>query len=126
MVNVGVDWGFEHCQIYAVAKDGGVLLDQRVATEPAELRSVVASLVAAAPEASAVHVGIEKATGRVVEHLLGAGLTVYNVNPGKVDAGRKLVSMSGAKDDRWDARVLAVSSDIPVPVSRSAVPRGGP
>ena len=107
MVNVGVDWGFEHCQIYAVAKDGGVLLDQRVATEPAELRSVVASLVAAAPEASAVHVGIEKATGRVVEHLLGAGLTVYNVNPGKVDAGRKLVSMSGAKDDRRDARVLA-------------------
>ncbi len=52
-------------------------------------------------------VAIEKPHGAVVETLLARGLAVFAVNPKQVDRFRDRHSLSGAKDDRRDAFVLA-------------------
>lgn len=106
---VGVDWGFEHCQVHVEDGAGAKVEDVggRVATKPKSLTHLLNALVKLVDRPSQLQVGIERATGRVVEHFLAAGCTVYNVNPAKVDLGRQLVSMSNAKDDERDARVLA-------------------
>ena len=52
-------------------------------------------------------VAIEKPHGAVVETLLARGLAVFAVNPKQVDRFRDRYSLSGAKDDRRDAFVLA-------------------
>lgn len=103
---VGVDWGFGHSQVWAVVDDE-VVLDRRVSSRPEALSEMIGEVSSHVEHPSDVFVGIEKATGLVVEQLIEAGWMVYNINPAKVEAGRMLVSMSGAKDDRRDARVLA-------------------
>jgi len=50
---------------------------------------------------------IERPEGRVVDFLLDHGVRVYPVNPKALDRARDRFRQSGAKDDRFDARVLA-------------------
>lgn len=52
-------------------------------------------------------VGLESPHGAVVEALLDRDVPVFHVNPKKVDRFRERESVSGAKDDRRDARVIA-------------------
>lgn len=54
-----------------------------------------------------IAVAIEKPHGAVVETLLHSGIAVLSINPKQVDRFRDRHSMSGAKDDRRDAFVLA-------------------
>ena len=54
-----------------------------------------------------IAVAIEKPHGAVVETLLERGIAVFAINPKQVDRFRDRHSMSGAKDDRRDAFVLA-------------------
>jgi len=57
--------------------------------------------------ADEIAVAIEKPHGAVVEILLDSGIAVFAINPKQVDRFRDRHSMSGAKDDRRDAFVLA-------------------
>jgi hypothetical protein len=50
---------------------------------------------------------IERREGRVVDFLLDHGVAVYPVNPKALDRARDRFRQSGAKDDPFDARVLA-------------------
>lgn len=50
---------------------------------------------------------IERPEGRVVDFLLDHGAIVYPVNPKALDRARDRFRQSGAKDDLFDARVLA-------------------
>ena len=54
-----------------------------------------------------IGVAIEKPHGAVVDTLLGCGMAVFSINPKQVDRFRDRHSVSGAKDDRRDAFVLA-------------------
>lgn len=54
-----------------------------------------------------IAVAIEKPHGPVVEALLDSGIAVFSINPKQVDRFRDRHSMSGIKDDRRDAFVLA-------------------
>ncbi len=56
-----------------------------------------------------VLVAIEVPHGPVVETLLERGFLVHAINPKQLDRFRDRFAMSGAKDDRRDARVLADS-----------------
>ena len=58
-------------------------------------------------DAQRISVAIEKPHGAVVETLLLRGIAVFAINPKQVDRFRDRHSMSGAKDDRRDAFVLA-------------------
>ena len=61
----------------------------------------------AGKQAERIAVAIEKPHGAVVETLLDSGISVFSINPKQVDRFRDRHSMSGAKDDRRDAFVLA-------------------
>jgi len=50
---------------------------------------------------------IERPDGRVLDFLLDHGVRVYPVNPKALDRARDRFRQSGAKDDLFDARVLA-------------------
>ena len=54
-----------------------------------------------------IAVGLEAPHGAVVEALLERGVAVFHINPKQVDRFRDRETVSGAKDDRRDARVLA-------------------
>jgi transposase len=54
-----------------------------------------------------IAVGLEAPHGAVVEALLERDVAVFHINPKQVDRFRDRESVSGAKDDRRDARVLA-------------------
>jgi transposase len=56
-----------------------------------------------------IAVAIEVPHGAVVDTLLERGFEVLSINPKQLDRFRDRFSMSGAKDDRRDARVLADS-----------------
>ena len=80
-----------------------------------------------------IAVAIEKPHGAVVELFLDHGIAIFSINPKQVDRFRDRHSMSGAKDDRRDAFVLAdslrtVSAAELVPgaigLSSSSVSRG--
>lgn len=56
---------------------------------------------------SEIAVALEKPHGAVVDALLERGFAVYAINPKQVDRFRDRHAVSGAKDDRRDAFVLA-------------------
>ena len=56
---------------------------------------------------STVAVGIETPHGAVVETLMERGFAVFSLNPKQMDRFRDRHSVSGAKDDRRDAYVIA-------------------
>ena len=56
-----------------------------------------------------IAVAIEKPHGAVVELFLDNAIAIFSINPKQVDRFRDRHSMSGAKDDRRDAFVLADS-----------------
>ena len=58
---------------------------------------------------SRAQIAIEVSHGIVVETMLERAFSVYAINPKQLDRFRDRFSMSGAKDDRRDARVLADS-----------------
>jgi transposase len=71
---------------------------------------MVAAIVRAADDKIArLSVAIEQPRGAVVETLLEKGIAVFSINPKQLDRFRDRHTVSGAKDDRRDAFVLADS-----------------
>lgn len=107
---VGVDWATEAHQLCVEDQDGQVILERIVphtSTDLAALCDKLAELADGDP--SGVHVAIEVSHGIVVETLLEREFRVFAINPKQLDRFRDRFSMSGAKDDRRDAHVLADS-----------------
>lgn len=109
-VHVGIDWAQDRHQVCVVDDQGKVIGERSVEhTAPglAEMCEWMIGLAAGAQEDIAV--AIETPHGIVVETLLERGIAVFAINPKQLDRFRDRFSMSGAKDDRRDARVLADS-----------------
>lgn len=105
---VGIDlgqWLHQACVVDAK----GELLEQRGFQHSLDgLRDTLDWLCnLAGKEVERIAVAIEKPHGAVVETLLDSGIAVFAINPKQVDRFRDRHSMSGAKDDRRDAFVLA-------------------
>ena len=56
-----------------------------------------------------IAVGIETPHGPIVEALMDRGVAVFAINPKQLDRFHNRLSPAGAKDDRRDALVLALS-----------------
>ena len=107
---VGIDWASEVHQVCLVDDRGVVRGERAVRHNGEELAALAAWLIettGAAPERIAV--GIELPHGPVVESLMERGFAVHALNPKQLDRFRDRFSVSGAKDDRRDARVLGDS-----------------
>jgi transposase len=105
----GVDWGSEsHCVFLTDAL--GHKVSQKTFRHSGEgLAELAAWLLkaSAADEPGQVFIAIEVPHGPVVETLIERGFAVHAINPKQMDRFRDRLSMSGAKDDRRDAEVMA-------------------
>ena len=107
---VGIDWASEQHQVCLLDADGHIVGERVFAHGGEGLAGLCTWLVATTgdkPEAIAV--AIEVPHGPVVETMLERGFPVYAINPKQLDRFRDRFSVSGAKDDRRDGRVLADS-----------------
>jgi transposase len=104
---VGLDWAEEHHDLVVMAEGGQVVAARRVPEGLAGL-TVLHELLASLVEVPAeVVVGTETDRGLFMGALVAAGYQVYAVNPLAVSRYRDRHTVSGAKSDAGDAKVLA-------------------
>jgi transposase len=107
VICVGIDWSEQHHDVEVQDADGAVLAAARVAEGVEGIGRLHALLSQHADDAADVVIGIEIDRGLLVGSLLAAGYQVFAVNPKSVDRYRDRHSVSGAKSDAGDAKVLA-------------------
>jgi transposase len=107
MIFVGDDWAEAHHDVYVCDEAGTGLAARRVPEGIggiAILHELVAELV---DDPSEVVVGIETDRGLWVQSLVEADYAVYAINPRAASRYRERHSLSGAKSDPGDAKMLA-------------------
>jgi transposase len=107
MVFLGVDWAEEHHDVCLLDEQGKVLGRAKVANSLEGVSQIQALVGDHSKAPSEVMVGIETDRGLLVQALLATGYQIYAVNPLAVDRYRDRHSVSGAKSDAMDAKVLA-------------------
>ena len=105
---LGVDWGRTRHQACVMAASGEVLGNQGFVHSGAGLAQLVQwCLNLTGSAASQVCVAVETSHGPVIETLLWHAMQVHSINPRQSSRFRDRHCVSGAKDDRRDAMVLA-------------------
>jgi transposase len=107
---VGDDWAEGHHDLEVHDVEGRVLGRGRVDEGVAgmvRLHELIAEFLGDEAGPEQVVIGIETDRGPWVRALLAAGYVVFAVNPKLAARHRETVSLSGAKDDKTDARTLA-------------------
>jgi transposase len=107
---VGIDWATQAHQVCVVDAQGHLVAERSVAHAGGALGEFIewlVALVGGRPEHAGIAIEIPR--GAVVETLVERGFHVYAVNPKQLDRFRDRHTVAGAKDDRRDAFVLAVS-----------------
>lgn len=107
MVFLGVDWAEEHHDVCLLDEQGKVLGRARVANSLEGVSRIHALIADHSDEPDTVVVGIETDRGLLVQALVAAGYQIFAINPLAVDRYRDRHSVSGAKSDAADAKVLA-------------------
>lgn len=103
---VGIDWATKFHDVAVVDEQGAREEGFRVAHDASGLADLLGRLeVLGGPQG--VRLGIESGAPLLLDQLLERGYTVYAINPRQADRLRDRHTMSGAKDDRLDAYVLA-------------------
>ncbi len=103
---VGIDWASEVHDVALLGEGGAVLDEWRSPHSAAGVEALLARMAREGGPAE-VLVGVESGAPLLLDQLLGAGYTVYAINPMQADRFRDRHTTAGAKDDRLDARVLA-------------------
>lgn len=107
MIFVGDDWAEAHHDVYVCDEAGTKLVARRV-PEGIGGMAVLHELISAhAVDPGKVVVGIETDRGLWVQALVAAGYQVYAINPRAASRYRDRHSVSGAKSDPGDAKMLA-------------------
>ena len=102
-LTAGIDWGSADHAVCVVDPAGQVRARFTVAHDRAGIGKLIAGLRAAGANEAA----IERSDGVLVEALLEAGLTLVVVTSRQMKNLRSRYGSAGAKDDRFDAFVLA-------------------
>jgi hypothetical protein len=104
---IGIDLGNEEHSICIIAADGRVVKERVVDNDATTLRVIMDQIGDCPPQS--VDVAVEDMRVALVDALLGYGFNVFTLSPKQLDRFRDRTSISGAKDDRRDAFVLASS-----------------
>ncbi len=107
MIFVGDDWAEAHHDVYLCDEAGTKLAARRVSEGVAGIAVLHELIAAHVDEPAEVVVGIETDRGLWVQALVAAGYGVYAVNPRAASRYRDRHSVSGAKSDPGDAKMLA-------------------
>jgi transposase len=104
---VGFDWATQHHRACLIDAEGEAVAERDVTHDGAGLQELCRWLIErTGAAAEQIAVAIEMPRGPVVEALLERGFRVFSINPKQLDRFRDRFSMSGAKDDSRDAKVL--------------------
>jgi transposase len=105
---VGVDWASQEHTISILDGNRKELENKAYPHTGAGLNQLANRLVELSDDRpAAVAIGIETPHGAVVETMVERGFAVFSLNPKQMDRFRDRHSVSGAKDDRRDAYVIA-------------------
>jgi hypothetical protein len=107
MIFVGVDWAEVHHDVTVLDAAGAVLGHLRIPDTiegVGRLHALVAEYI---DDPSAVIVGIETPTGLLPQALRATGYEVYAINPLAASRYRERHTVSGAKSDAGDSKMLA-------------------
>ena len=104
---VGDDWAEAHHDIWVMDTDGGKLASRRLPEGAAGIAALHELIGGYTDDPAEVVIGIETDRGLWVQALVAAGYTVYAINPLAVSRYRDRHTLSGAKSDPGDAKVLA-------------------
>ncbi len=108
-VAVGVDWAQDSVQVCALEAGTGKEWQREFPTTGTGLCGMTGWLEeTTGRELGEMGVAIERPEGPVVEHLRNSGLAVHHLKASQVRAMRMAFDASQAKDDRRDARWLAM------------------
>ena len=104
----GIDWGRGFHQVCVIDQGGSVVGEKSFRHTGAGLFEMAQWVMkVSGSKARNIAAAIEVNHGPVVESLLEQGFRVYSMNPRQLDRFRDRFCVSGAKDDRRDALVLA-------------------
>jgi hypothetical protein len=104
---LGVDWADQTHAICAVDEAGTKVVARTVPHTTEGMSHWGRELDEWRAQGIELWAAIERREGPVVDFLLDHGIVVYPVNPKALDRARDRFRQSGAKDDAFDARVLA-------------------
>jgi len=107
MIFVGVDWAEAHNDVHVEDEDGKRVAGGRLPEGVDGIARFHELVGAHVEEPAEVVIGIETDRGLFVAALVAAGYEVYAVNPMSTSRYRDRHSVSGAKSDPGDAKVLA-------------------
>jgi len=103
----GIDWGYEQHQACLIDSSGNKVAEHKF--NHGDGLNQLAKWLMHHSDGACVSVAIETPHGPVVDTMMERDYTVYSINPKQLDRFRDRLSPSGAKDDRRDAMVLAIS-----------------
>lgn len=107
MFYIGIDWADDHHDIH-IADDNETKVDSfRIKHDPEGLSCLRDKIRKLPVSKDQVLIAIETHKHLLVDFLLDEGYTIYSINPRSVDSYRDRYRVSGAKDDSFDAMVLA-------------------
>ena len=104
---LGVDWADQTHAVWVVDERGTKITARTVPHTAEGLSEWGRELDEWRAQGIELWAAIERPEGRVVDFLLDHGVVVYPVNPKALDRARDRFRQSGAKNDPFDARVLA-------------------
>jgi transposase len=104
---LGVDWADQTHAVWVMDEDGTKTTARSVSHTAEGMSDWGRELDEWRAQGIELWAAIERREGRVVDFLLDHGVVVYPVNPKALDRARDRFRQSGAKDDPFDARVLA-------------------
>jgi len=107
VIFVGIDWAEEHHDVCIVDVQGALLWRHRIGHRPAGVATLRQAIAQLEPDPGNVAVGIETGRGLLVAELVASGYVVFAINPKAAERFRDRRAVSGRKDDRLDAEVLA-------------------
>jgi len=107
VIFVGDDWAEAHHDVYVCDEAGGRLATRRLPEGVQGIGALHELLAEHAEDPGEVHLGIETDRGLWVHALVEVGYVVYAINPKAASRYRDRHTLSGAKSDSGDAKMLA-------------------
>lgn len=104
-IYIGIDWATEKHALCVTDAEGKIIKERSIANDSSLFEVILGLIMGAAPDE--VYVAVETRRLVLVEALVARGFKVFTINPKQSERFRDRFSVAGAKDDRFDARVLA-------------------
>ena len=107
-VYIGIDWSENKHDVCFLDETGEVLLVKQIAHTIAGFRQLDQARQSLGMGRQEVIIGLETAHNLLVDYLWDQGYEqIYVLPPAAVKSAQKRYRQSGAKDDRWDAHLIA-------------------